>query len=56
MSQPTSLLTDIGGLDILIEGKQDVTIMPPVSRPKLNEFMLNLSERRDQALPVLLAL
>ena len=30
-----------------MEGKEDVAITPTASSPKLNELMLNLSERRS---------
>ena len=58
-SQPTTLLTDKGGFDVLMAVKGDVAIMPPVLSPELNEIMLKLSERKSwnisyQATPPLL--
>lgn len=46
-SQTTSWLIDKGEFDIPVEGKEDVAITPTPSSPKLNELMLNLSERRS---------
>ena len=53
-SQATSWLIDKGGFDVLVEGKEDVVVKPPVSSPELSEFMMNHSERRF--FPLLLAL
>ena len=46
-SKPTSWLIDKGGFDVLVEGKEDVAVMPTAPSLELNELMLNLTERRS---------